>query len=111
MHVQHASNCRAVAGSSPMPDIGLVASLWMVINGSRYQPHSWIAVIIMSLRAARKLSVLELLQVLDEKLDSEFVRVRGICSPPLAPAASLSAEVSILLSVHISRNVPTRSDG
>ena len=103
----------AVAYSSSMPDVGLVASLWMVISGSRYQPHSWVAVIIMSLGAVRSLSVLELLQVLDEKLNSEFVRVRGICSPPLVPAASLNTEVSVLRSVHISRNVYVlaRSDG
>ena len=51
----------------------------------------------MSVGAARNLSVLELLQVLDEKLDLEFVRVQGICSPPLAHAASLKTEVSMLL--------------
>ena len=79
-----------------MPDVWLMAALWAAVSGSRYQPHSWIAVI-MSVGAARNLSVLELLQVLDEKLDLEFARVQGICSPPLAHAASLKTEVSMLL--------------
>lgn len=87
-----------------------MAALWMVVSGSRYQPHSCIAVA-MSSGSARNLSVLELLQVLDEKLDLEFARVRGICSPPLAPVASLKTEVSLLLSIRASRNVSARPDG
>ena len=48
----------------------------------------------MSLEAARNLSVLELLQVLNENLDLEFARVREICFPPVVPAALLQPEVS-----------------
>ena len=47
----------------------------------------------MSLEAARNLSVLELLRVLDEKLDLEFTRVRETCFHR-APTACLEAEVS-----------------
>ena len=46
------------------------------------------------LEAARDLSVLELLQVLDEKLDLELTRVGEICFSPVVPAASLKTEVS-----------------
>jgi len=62
-------------------------------RGSRYQSHPWVAAIMSSL-AARNLSVLELLQVLNEKLDLEFARVQEICFPPLVPAAPLQTEVS-----------------
>ena len=48
----------------------------------------------MSSLAARNLSVLELLQVLNEKLDLEFARVQEICFLPLVPAAPLQTEVS-----------------
>ena len=62
------------------------------MDRSRYHPHSY-AKFVMSLEAARKLSVLELLRVLDEKLDLEFTRVRETCLHR-APAAFLEAEVS-----------------
>ena len=61
----------------------------------------------MSLEAARNLSVLELLQVLNENLDLEFARVREICLSPAIPAAPLQTEVS---TQYISRNAVARSD-
>ena len=47
----------------------------------------------MSLKAARKLSVLELLRVLDEKLNLEYSRVRETPLPLGASVGSLEPEV------------------
>jgi len=47
----------------------------------------------MSLEAARKLSIPELLRVLDEKLDVEYSRIREISLPLAASVASLEHEV------------------
>ena len=49
----------------------------------------------MASEAALNLSVLELLQALNEKLSLECAGVRGRCFPPiLGPIASVEAEVS-----------------
>jgi len=49
----------------------------------------------MSLEAARKLSIPELLHALCEKLGTEHSRVRGIPLPLAVPVASLEPEVGI----------------
>ena len=56
--------------------------------------HTCVAAIVMSSSAAHNLSVLELLQALNEKLDLEFSRVRENCVRPVVPAAPLQTEVS-----------------
>jgi len=55
--------------------------------------HTSVAAI-MSSSTAHNLSVLELLQALNEKLDLEFSRVRKTCVRPVVPAALLQTEVS-----------------
>ena len=56
----------------------------------------------MSLEAALNLSVLELLQALNEKFSLECARTRGNCFPPiLGSIPSLEAEVSSPWSIHL----------
>jgi len=56
--------------------------------------YTSVTAIVMSSSAAHNLSVLELLQALNEKLDLEFSRVRETCVRPVVPAAPLKTEVS-----------------
>ena len=80
-------------------------------SGSRYRPHACVAaIIIMSSEAARNLSVFELLQALNDKLDLEFARVEGICSLPAVPAAPLQTEVSTPRKIYL-HDVGVRSNG
>ena len=67
--------------------------------GSRYQPRFWSASVIMSLEAARDLSITDILRILNEKVDFECARVRTIPMPPPVLAASLEAEVSAPTSI------------
>jgi len=54
---------------------------------------------IMSLNAARDLSIPELLYVLNEKLSLECAVLRDATTPPSTAAASLESEVSIVSSL------------
>ena len=47
------------------------------------------------MEAARNLSILDLLRVLNEKLDLECTRLRETRLPPVVSTASLGPEVSI----------------
>jgi len=62
---------------------------------SRYQPHTCAAVTIMSSEAALNLSILELIQALNEKLGLECTGAREIRLPSgLASVTALESEVS-----------------
>ena len=64
--------------------------------------NSCTTAIIMSLEATFNLSVLELLQILNEKFSLEYTRTRGNCFPPiLGSISSLEAEVSRPWSIHL----------
>ena len=59
-----------------------------------------ISIAIMSLEAARNLSIPDLLRVLDEKLKLEYYRLRNTQPPPFASVTLLESEVSMPQSVH-----------
>lgn len=63
--------------------------------GDRFEIRSIVttATIAMSLEAARKFSIPELLRVLNEKVSLEYSRVREIPPPLGVPAGSLGPEV------------------
>ena len=67
---------------------------------SRYQLRSCVTAVIMSSEAALNLSVLELLQALNEKLSLEWIRMREDFLPPISGSiSSLETAVSGRLSI------------